>query len=60
MSNKKKEEVIEHLKKEFYKSDYIYTRDNKVAFAIGYLKNNEKVNRYDAIDILEDIFFKRI
>ncbi len=60
MPNKKKEEVIEHLKKEFHKSDYIYTRDNKVAFAIGYLKDNKNVNRYEAIDILENIFFERL
>lgn len=60
MSNKTKAEVIEKLKENFNDSNYTCTRENKLAFAIGYLKENKKVNRYEAIDILEDIFFQRI
>lgn len=52
------EEVIEILKEKFQNKDY--TRDNKIAFAIGYLEECEKVNRKEAIQIMSEIFFNRL
>lgn len=52
------EEAIEKLQKEFSKGTY--NRDNKLAFAMGYLQENEKVKRSEAIEILFKIFQNKI
>lgn len=52
------EEIIEILKEKFQNKGF--TRDNKIAFAIGYLEDCEKVNRKEAIQIINAIFFNKL
>lgn len=52
------EEVIKKLQTEFSKETY--KRENKLAFAIGYLEDNSNVNRKEAMQIIGKIFFEEL
>lgn len=52
------EEMLKELK-EYFKIQK-YDKDNQLAFAIGYLKDCNKVNKKQAIEIIEKIFFGEI
>lgn len=59
------EKVIEELKDEFKRKNYNGRNDNdnlrcKVFFTIGYLENNEKVTRKEAIQIMKKVIQKEI
>ena len=50
------EEVIKKLKQEFKKEQYDSKR-SKLAYAIGYLEDNEELTRKEAVSIIRMIFF---
>lgn len=52
------EKIKDSLKKHF--SNKNMDTENKIAYTIGYLKENEKVNKKDALEIIYEILIQKI
>ncbi len=52
------EKIRDNLKKNF--SNRNMDTENKITYTIGYLKDNEKVNKKDALEIIYEILMKKI
>ena len=53
------EEVKEYLKQKF-KKGYCVDTTNKIAFAVGYIEENEKINKKEALKIIYEIIQDKI
>ena len=53
------EEIIEMMKEDFKKYQ-IKGINNQIAYACGYLKENEDVTRRQAVEIIRRIIFEKI
>lgn len=59
----RKIEVVKNLEeelKEYFEEHKIINSDIKMAFAIGYLRNDKKVNKKQSFEIMNDILLKKI
>lgn len=53
------EEILEKMKEDFEKYQ-IKDTDEQIAYACGYLKENESVNKEQTVEIIRQILFKQI
>ena len=53
------EEILKEMQK-YFLEEQINNIDVKIAYACGYLKNNESVNKEQAIEIIRKILFEEI
>lgn len=56
-------EIVKNLEeelKEYFEEHKIINSDRKMAFAIGCLSNNKKVNKKQSFEIINDILLKKI
>lgn len=56
-------EIVKNLEeelKEYFEEHKIINSDRKMAFALGCLSNNKKVNKKQSFEIINDILLKKI